>query len=563
MPTPRGLALFALSSLSVACSGGGTEPPPAPPTPPAIEPSQASSRWTSLDPPAAEGALGASLTATSDGVVGTWLEPVAEGAHRVRAAILREDAWGAPVTVAEGADVVANWADFPRAARGGDGSLYLHHLRRAGEAAYAYEIQLARSRDGGRTFESLGVVHRDGTPTEHGFVAMVPDADGLRLVWLDGRATVEEGGATAVYTARVGAEVGPSTPVDERACDCCQTDAAVTADGPLVVYRDRAADETRDVSVSRGIGDGFTPPAVVHADGWEIAGCPVNGPAVDAEGREVVVAWFTGAQGGAVRVAFSRDGGRRFEAPISVDDGQPPGRVDVRLVNGGAAVSWLARGARFAEVRVRFVGRDGRLGRSTVVGATDAARASGFPVMVREGERLLVAHRDASSPPRIRVSALPTAGLPRAPGDEPPPPSSPLAVGAARPAARVRGADDTPRSLDALAAGAPLLLAFHARWCQPCREELRLLEGLRGRLPEGVRLVAVSLDEGPAARAESVARSWGFQGAVVRDDGAAAALGVPPIPALFLFASDGRLLARWVGEPATADAILRAVRAAR
>ena len=32
------------------------------------------------------------------------------------------------------------------------------------------------------------------------------------------------------------------------ACDCCQTDAALTARGPLLVYRGRTPDEIRDIS---------------------------------------------------------------------------------------------------------------------------------------------------------------------------------------------------------------------------------------------------------------------------------------------------------------------------
>ena len=187
----------------------------------------------------------------------------------IRLATLAGDQWSEPITIAEGPDLVANWADFPRSAMGGDDARYVHGLHRSGESPYAYEIQLYRLDDG--TVESLGVMHRDGTPTEHGFVSMVPTTDGVRLFWLDGRAQVD-GGPTALYTTTAGSVIETAELLDDRVCDCCQTDAAVTGMGPLVTYRDRSADERRDIAVA-GLGTGVTS---VHEDGWQIAGCPVT-----------------------------------------------------------------------------------------------------------------------------------------------------------------------------------------------------------------------------------------------------------------------------------------------
>ena len=57
----------------------------------------------------------------------------------------------------------------------------------------------------------------------------------------------------ALRTARV--ELGPvfgvvgaSEELDPKVCDCCQTAAAVTDDGPVVVYRNRSDQELRDIS---------------------------------------------------------------------------------------------------------------------------------------------------------------------------------------------------------------------------------------------------------------------------------------------------------------------------
>ncbi|MBO6934844.1 MAG: TlpA family protein disulfide reductase [Deltaproteobacteria bacterium] len=507
--------------------------------------------WLSLDPPAGAGALGLDLRADGEGVTATWLEPGEGESHAIRLATLEGDRWSEAITVVEGDDLIANWADFPRSARGGDDARYVHGLHRAGESPYAYEIRLYRV-DGGRT-ESLGVVHRDGTPTEHGFVSMVPTNDGVRLFWLDGRAT-PDGGATAVYTTTVAETIAPEERLDERVCDCCQTDAALAGDEPLVAYRDRSADEHRDIAVGRA-GARIS----VNDDAWQIAGCPVNGPALAADGEKVAVAWFTGADGGSVRLAFSDDGGASFGEPIVVDGEQPPGRVDVASVDDGAVVSWLARAGGRGEVRARFVGLDGSLGEPTVVGTTDTARASGFPVLARDGDRLLVGFRDGD-PASLRVRSLPIDRLSRQPGIETPSDlTTMVGEGEALPEELdLLDEEDAAVTLGSLAEDGPLLVAFFARWCQPCRQEMATLEAVR-EANEDLSVVAVSLDEGPHGRAEGTARRWGFGGRVLRDAGAATALGVPPLPGLFLVA-DGRLQAVWRGETVDRDAVERALR---
>jgi len=498
-------------------------------------------------------------------VLATWIEPRGEG-HAVRFAALRAAGWSDPSTIAEGTDLIANWADFPRAVLGGDGAVYAHYLQRSGEEAYAYQIQLTRSEDMGAHFESVGLAHGDGTPTEHGFVSMLPDVDGVRLFWLDGRATQDDGGATAIYTARATPRITDTERLDDRTCDCCQTDAAQTPGGPLVVYRDRDEDEVRDIALARWTGAGFGAPTRLHADRWEIAGCPVNGPAVAADGQRVAVAWFTGADGGSVQLVFSDDAGATFGDPIAVDPEQPPGRVDVALVEGGAAVSWLARVGGAGEIRVRFVSDDGEPAASTVVARTATARASGFPVLVRDRERLLVAYRDGADAARVHVAQLPVSALPREMGSAPVEGDDGdvplLAVGDRVPEAFLRDADDQRVSVRAVADGAPLVLAFFARWCQPCQEELRQLEALSGRFDTPVRVVAVSLDEGSHVRAERTARQWGYTGRVMRNAGGAVVLGAPPLPALFVFDGRGILQGVWRGTGFEDEALLALTNAA-
>lgn len=186
-----------------------------------------------------------------------------------------------------------------------------------------------------------------------------------------------------LFATTIGADGAPTKEVllDGRACDCCQTTAALTANGPIVAYRDRTATEIRDIYVTRRVGGTWTEPKAVYADNWEINACPVNGPYVDAAGQRVALAWYTGAKDvPRVRVAFSSDAGATFGAPITVDEGKPAGRVAaVLLKDGSALVSWIERtGGDTASVRVRRVTEKGA-GPATTVAASSAARASGFP----------------------------------------------------------------------------------------------------------------------------------------------------------------------------------------
>jgi hypothetical protein len=183
----------------------------------------------------------------------------------------------------------------------------------------------------------------------------------------------------------------------------------VTSRGPVVVYRDRSENEIRDIMLIRRDSAGWTAPRAVHADGWRVDYCPVNGPAVAARDTLVVTAWFTAPNDSpVVRVAFSYDAGDTFSVPVRVDDGDPVGRVDVALLaDGSAAVLWLERmGHEGAEVRVRRVSRDGQRGEAAVVGGTSAARASGFPRMAMSNDAILFAWTQPGDSSRVHTARV-------------------------------------------------------------------------------------------------------------------------------------------------------------
>jgi hypothetical protein len=107
-----------------------------------------------------------------------------------------------------------------------------------------------------------------------------------------------------------------------------------------------------------------------------------------------------------VRAALSDDAGATWSTPVTLDDAEPVGRVDVVLVARGALVSWLSGGAGGAEIRARFVGREGRAGPAGVLARTSAARASGFPQLEGAGGEIVAAWTAPGEPPVVRTAVV-------------------------------------------------------------------------------------------------------------------------------------------------------------
>ena len=53
--------------------------------------------------------------------------------------------------------------------------------------------------------------------------------------------------------------------------------------------------QVRDIQLARFDGRNWSRQGALHADGWKIAGCPVNGPQLAAARDSVGAAWFTAA----------------------------------------------------------------------------------------------------------------------------------------------------------------------------------------------------------------------------------------------------------------------------
>jgi len=369
---------------------------------------------TDLKSPAGPGSEEPNLTVGPDGrVYLSWLEPVSPNGYGLRFSIRGPQGWSAPKTIARGTNWFVSPADFPSLAVLSDGTLAANWLvATGGPASEAYDINIAFSKDAGTTWGKPIVPHRDGKKRQHGFMSLVPTPDSrLTAIWLDGRnmPSEEEGNMALMYTTIApNGTLGPETQIDNRTCECCKTAMAATPDGLVAVYRDRSDKEIRDISIARYANGRWSPPEALSKDGWEIDGCPINGPAVSSIGKNVAVAWFTApGEKPQVYLLMSTDSGKTFGKKIPVDGGNPAGRVEVvSLSSGGAVVSWIERIAQGPRIHVRRFDANGVATAPIDVSQAAGVRSGGFPKMIASGNDLILAWTDSSEPSHVRTAAV-------------------------------------------------------------------------------------------------------------------------------------------------------------
>jgi len=442
-----------------------------------------------LETPAAENSLTPHLASGPDGLTLSWIERV-DGGHVLRLARWDGKRFGPAATIHASDHFFANWADFPSTLRLADGRLVAHWLEKAARGTYEYDVWTSISDDDGANWSEPEKLHGDETLSEHGFVSLVPAGEhGFSAVWLDGREFGKGSGddeMTLRFRTHDGARFGEEALLDGRVCECCQTGMARTENGLFVAYRNRSADEIRDIGVVRQVDDVWTKPRILHDDGWHIEGCPVNGPQVAARGHRLAVAWFSASGGDPrVQVMFSDDNGESFGEPIRINDadGAASGRVDVEWLGERAVVSWIENlEGREGEVRLKRVSPSGEAEPALTVARTASGRASGFPRMAVYAGELYVSWTESYSrkgPSQVKVAKVVDEMMLT---DEP---------------ALDFEAEDLEGNVYRLSdlSGKVVLVNFWGIWCKSCRGEIPHLVELDERWRES-GLVVLGADYG-------------------------------------------------------------------
>lgn len=404
---------------------------------------------TPLPVPAVTGSMSPNLSTGHAGtIVLSWQEPgdaIRQGQQggetRLQFSRLEPAGWSTPRTVASSSSWFVNWADFPSVVAVSDTLWAAHWLQKRPGGTYSYDVSVALSTNQGRSWQPAITPHRDGTPTEHGFVSLYPADGELGLVWLDGRNTLAAstgesngqghdaghssalGGGMTLRHARIAADgrISAEAELDGLVCDCCQTRVALTNQGPVAIYRNRTGDEIRDIYLTRFVNGAWQPGRAVHDDGWRISACPVNGPALATHGDTVAVAWFTLAGDVArVRLARSSDGGESFGAAVEIAETTPLGRVDVVLLDDGhAVVSWLDQDATgVGSLKLRAVTATGETYPPFTLAGMESGRPGGFPQMAAAGPDLILAWT-ASDAGASRITAARVSRLAVLPAGSP------------------------------------------------------------------------------------------------------------------------------------------------
>lgn len=303
--------------------------------------------------------------------------------------------------------------------------------------AGATSIKVARSHDGGRTFEPPAVLQAAGAAGDRGWPSATFDAQGrLHVIWLDHRgmaAAKARGGAhvhapgaatdgavmaqrSALYYASVGSEPGMERALTTGVCYCCKTTIAAGANGEVhAAWRHVYPGDLRDMAftTSRDGGRTFAPPQRVSEDRWMVTGCPDDGPAmaVDASGM-VHLVWPTVLPGdtpqGALFYATARSGepfGARVQVPTL--GGRKPTHPQIVVGAGGrVVVAWdeVVNGERVASLRNVRQNPDGSPAFGAVV---TIARDAMYPVLAATNRRVVAVWTQMGEQSTIGVRIFP------------------------------------------------------------------------------------------------------------------------------------------------------------
>lgn len=250
----------------------------------------------------------------------------------------------------------------------------------------------------GRAFSPPSVVVDKAGSFFTGFASLgvAPNGD-VYAVWLDGRSVRASADTFDVEIARStdgGATFGSNIRVAHDACPCCRPSFAFGSDGTVyLAWRQDFPGDYRDIVASRSKDDGknWSVPVRVSSDGWSIRGCPHSGPTLTVRDGTLHVAWYTlGREGRARVLASSSRDGMRFTPPVTVsgniEDANRP-----RFVDGTSRFPLLVfegrdpGGAGFGPVHV-FV---------TALGEGGWTKPQGVPSGGREMRDPVAAMRDA------------------------------------------------------------------------------------------------------------------------------------------------------------------------
>jgi hypothetical protein len=341
--------------------------------------------------------------------------------------------FGAPVRVNAVAGTARLGGELPpRVAVTDDGIVVLWGARGASTS-----IDIARSTDGGRTFGAATALQAPGAAGDRGWPSLSVGGDGTAHVfWLDHRGLAESRSAqkpaaghgkghgthdgvamaqkSALYYASFGRTASAERSIAPGVCYCCKT-ATATANGRVyAAWRHVYPGNIRDIAFASSSDGGhtFSAPARVSDDGWQIAGCPDDGPAMAVDRNGVIhLVWPTVIGGatpeGALFYATSSDG-RTFSPRVRLQTlgSAHPTHPQIAVTGTGlVVVAWDERIDGRRAVAARVVSPSS-VPSAPIITLTDGESGQ-YPVLAATQTGLLAVWATGGESSTIRVRRIP------------------------------------------------------------------------------------------------------------------------------------------------------------
>ena len=267
--------------------------------------------------------LGLGTTVAFDSSHRLWRVGVSNGHVVVLNSMDRGKTFGEPVQVNKNPGrIAADGENRPKIAIATSGTIYVTYTVHL-DAPHTGHVQLAVSKDGGRTFTYPVIVNDNRDAISHRFDTVAVDQHGkAHMVWIDKRdqaaAPGKYAGAALYYaTADEGANISVNKKLVDHSCECCRIAMAFDSDGtPLVSWRHIFDKNSRDHAFMRL--DEKADIARVSRDEWRIDACPHHGPTLAAGDGFYHVAWFTASEKRQGLFYARSSEGRTFGEPVPI-----------------------------------------------------------------------------------------------------------------------------------------------------------------------------------------------------------------------------------------------------
>jgi hypothetical protein len=407
-------------------------------------------------------------SAAVDGAGRIWVAYAQPAGQKRQVVLQRSDdngaSWQSPVRVnAVVEPVAAEGENRPKLAFGSAGEMYVTWTSPT-SAQFTGDIRFARSLDGGKTWSTPTVVHRDRQLITHRFESLLVDAKGrLWVTWVDKRDL-----KAAIYYAHSddrGATWSGDTKLADGSCECCRIALASDSQGRVAaMWRHVFEPNERDHAFA--FLDAAQPKVErATVDRWRVDACPHHGPslAFGPDGTRHAV-WFNQVDGQ----------GRAFYGQLSA--GRPSNvqklpagatHADLAVVGRNVTVAWKRFDGSVTKIE-SLISNDA--GRSFAPGPSlQTAGDSDQPRLVKAGGRILVVWRNSDG---IAVKDL----------------AAPAAVSKVRPFGR-----DTLAAIERQHARSEFWLVLWDLECSYCMQSLKHMAAAQRNDPQ-LKIVTISTD---------------------------------------------------------------------